>query len=145
MTDLRFALAFPFSESFFVGAGGRYMWLKQNGLGPLGSSLASGGLDDTNIVKGFSLDAGATLKPIPELAISLVGNNMNNPGHGFQPASVAGAIGFGNENFTLEGDLLADFSTWEETAVRAMAIRARLGRRRVQRRTRSSAARRRPT
>ena len=42
-TDLRFALAYPFSEQFFVGAGMRYLWLEQNGYGPLGRSAASGG------------------------------------------------------------------------------------------------------
>ena len=30
-TDLRVALAYPFSDQFSVGAGIRYLWLKQNG------------------------------------------------------------------------------------------------------------------
>jgi opacity protein-like surface antigen len=120
-TDLRFALAFPFSDQFFLGAGGRHLWLKEDGSeAEIGSSLASGGLPDDQILRGFSFDAGATLKPSPEFAISLVGANLNNPGTGFQPTSVGGGIGFGNENLTIEGDLLSDFTTWDKTTVRAM-------------------------
>jgi hypothetical protein len=120
-TDLRFALAFPFSEQFFVGVGGRYLWLKENGdEGEIGPSAASGGLEDEQIVRGFTFDAGLTLKPSSSFAISLVGNNLNNPGTGFQPTSVGGGIGFGNENLTIEADLLSDFTTWDDTTVRAM-------------------------
>jgi opacity protein-like surface antigen len=120
-TDLRFALAFPFSEEFFLGAGGRHLWLKENGDdGEIGSSAASGGLHDEQILRGFSFDAGATLKPSQQFAISIVGANLNNPGTGYQPTSVGGGIGFGTDNLTIEGDLLSDFTTWEETTVRAM-------------------------
>jgi hypothetical protein len=118
--DLRFALAFPFSEQFFLGAGGRFLWLQQDGLGPLGPSLASGGLEDEQIVRGFALDAGATLRPAENFGISVVGNNLNNPGHSFQPTSFGGAIGYGSDFITVEGDVLADFTTWDETTLRAM-------------------------
>jgi hypothetical protein len=119
-TDLRFALAMPFSDQFALGVGGRYLWLKQNGLGPLGDSLASGGAEDENIVRGFAFDAGATLKPTEFFAISLVGNNLNNPGHGFQPTSVGGGVGIGTKDLTIEGDVVSDFTTWDTTKVRAM-------------------------
>lgn len=119
-TDLRFALAFPFSDKFFLGVGGRYLWLRQDGLGPLGESLASGGTQDENIVRGFAFDAGATLKPSDFFAISIVGNNLNNPGHGFQPTTVGGGIGVGTSDLTVEGDVVSDFTTWDETTVRAM-------------------------
>ncbi|MBK7585190.1 MAG: hypothetical protein IPI67_34005 [Myxococcales bacterium] len=120
-TDLRFALAMPFSDQFSLGIGGRYLWLKQNGLGPLGDSLASGGAKDENIVRGFAFDAGATLKPTDFFAISLVGNNLNNPGHGFQPTSMGGGVGIGTKDLTLEGDIVSDFTTWDTTKVRTMA------------------------
>ncbi len=119
-TDMRFALAFPFSDQFFLGVGGRYLWLKQDGLGPLGDSLASGGSKGQNIVRGFAFDAGATLKPSDIFAISLVGNNLNNPGHGFQPTSLGGGIGVGTSDVTVEADVLGDFTTWNRTTVRAM-------------------------
>jgi hypothetical protein len=123
-TDLRFALAFPFSEQFFVGLGGRYLWLKQDGedrgFGPLAPSAASGGLRDDQIVRGFSFDAGVTLKPSDAFAISLVGANLSNPDNGFQPTSVGGGLGVGTDDFTLEADVVSDFTTWDETTVRAM-------------------------
>lgn len=123
-TDLRFALAFPFSEQFFVGLGGRYLWLSQdgfyNGFGPLGPSAASGGLRDERIVKSFTFDAAATLKPGDNFALSVVGTNLNNPDTGFQPTSVGGGLGFGTQDFTIEADVLSDFTTWDKTTVRAM-------------------------
>ena len=117
-TDLRFALAYPVSDQFFLGLGGRYMWLAEDGEGPLGTSLASSGLPDKRIVRGFSLDAGATLKPSEHFAVSLVGNNLNNPDHGYQPTSVGGGLGVAFGDFSAEADMVADFTTYEETKLR---------------------------
>jgi len=72
-TDVRFALAYPIADEFFLGLGGRYTWLYQNGLGPLGTSLASSGLPGARIVRGFSVDAGATLRPNEHFSASIVG------------------------------------------------------------------------
>jgi hypothetical protein len=119
-TDVRFALAYPFSDQFFIGGGGRFMWLSENGEGPLQSSPASEGLHNADIVKSLSLDIGATVKPSPEFALSVVGNNLSNPGHGYQPMSVGGGAGLVINDFGLEGDVLADFVTWDETKLRAM-------------------------
>jgi hypothetical protein len=120
-TDARVALAYPFSDQFYFGLGGRYLWLSQNGLGPLGVSQASSGLPGEQIVRNFSFDAGATFRPVPELSLSLVGANLSNPGHGFFPTSLGGGIGYGGKQVALEGDLVADFTTWDATRVRAMA------------------------
>jgi hypothetical protein len=120
-TDVRFALSYPFSDQFYMGVGGRYLTLSQNGTGPLGSSFASGGLANKHIVSGFALDAGATFKPTDGLNLSIVGTNLNNPGNGFQPMGLGGGIGFGKDLFSLEADLAADFSTWDHTTARAMA------------------------
>jgi len=120
-TDIRFAMAYPFSDKFFLGIGGRYLRLKQDGDGPLGSSVASSGLGSEFIVSSLSFDAGATFKPTDGLALSVVGVNLNNPNNTFQPTSVGGGIGFGKELFSLEADVLADFTTWDSTKVRAMA------------------------
>jgi hypothetical protein len=120
-TDIRFAMSFPFSDEFYMGVAGRYLMLSQNGDGPLGTSLASGGLSGQKIVRNVAFDAGATFKPTDGLALSIVGSNLNNPGNGFQPTSVAGGIGFGKELYSIEGDVLADFSTYDKTTTRAMA------------------------
>ncbi len=119
-TDVRFALAYPFSEQFFMGVGGRYLWVEQNGLGPLGYSLASGGLPKGKIVRGIGLDAGLTLRPIPELSFAVVGSNINDPGNGFQPALLGGGVGYGGSAFTLEADAEADFTTWSRTRYNGM-------------------------
>lgn len=119
-TDARFALAYPFSDTFYFGVGGRYLLLSQDGLGPLGVSLASGGIHDQQIVRAFSFDAGTTFKPTPELAFSLTGTNLANPGHGFLPTSVGGGVGYGVKQFAIQGDLVGDFTSWDESKLRAM-------------------------
>lgn len=119
-TDLRFAFALPFSDRFFLGIGGRYLWLKQNGFGPLGNSAASGGLPNGDIVKGFTFDAGATFKPTDALLLSIVGQNLNNPDTSFQPTTFGGGIGVATGDLTVEGDVVGDFTTWNSTTARAM-------------------------
>lgn len=119
-TDLRFALALPFGDRFFLGLGGRYLWMRQDGTGPFGNSSASGGLQGADIVKGFTFDAGATFKPTDALLLSIVGQNLNNPDTGFQPTSFGGGIGVATGDVTVEGDVLGDFTTWDRTTVRAM-------------------------
>jgi hypothetical protein len=120
-TDIRGAISYPFSEQLYMGVGVRYLRLRQNGEGPLGTSLASSGLEGEFIVAGFSFDAAATFKPADAVSISIVGVNLNNPGNTFQPTSVGGGIGYGKELFSLEADVLADFTTWDGTKMRAMA------------------------
>jgi hypothetical protein len=120
-TDIRFGAAYPFSDAFYFGLGGRYMWLTQDGPGPLGSSAASGGLQGEQILRAISFDAGLTVKPSPEFAISVIGQNLTNPGTGFMPTTVGGGLGFGNKLFAAEVDVVGDFDSWRETTVRAMA------------------------
>ena len=67
-TDARVAIAYPVSDPFYFGLGGRYLWLSQNGLGPLGLSSVSSGLKGEQIVRNISFDAGATFRPVPELS-----------------------------------------------------------------------------
>jgi hypothetical protein len=122
--DLRFALAFPFSEHFFLGASGRYLSMKQDGfpsgLFNLRPSTAAGGLNNKAIVQSITFDAGMTLKPIPELSLSIVGTNLTDPGHGFLPLTFGGGVAYGTRDFTIEGDALADFTTYGDTKARAM-------------------------
>jgi hypothetical protein len=119
-TDLRFALAYPFSDQFMVGVGMRYLWLEQNGTGPLGSSVVSGGLPRDDIVEGITFDAGLTVRPSDVLALAIVGTNLNNPGTGFQPTTFGGGVGVGTDLFTLEADVVEDFTTWDHTTTRVM-------------------------
>jgi opacity protein-like surface antigen len=120
-TDLRIALAYPFSDIISFGVSGRYLKLSQDGLGPLGKSRASGGLAGDPIVNSWSFDAGVNLRPTKNLALGVVGSNLSNPGTGYQPTSVGGGIGIGNSDMVFEIDAVADFTTWQRTTARAMA------------------------
>jgi len=120
-TDLRVALAYPIAEQFHLGLGGRYLWLSENGDGPLGASAASSGLPDARIVSGFGLDAGATLRLGKMLSIGVVGNNLNNPDTGFQPTSFGGGVGLLVGDYSAEVDIITDLTTWERTTIRPMA------------------------
>lgn len=122
--DLRFGLAYPFAKKFFVGVAGRYLSSKQEGfprgLYNLRPSAAAGGLSGDPIVKTITLDAGVTVKPIEQLALSLVGYNLTDPGNSLLPLTFGGGAGFGTEMFTIEVDALGDFTTWEKTTARVM-------------------------
>jgi len=119
-SDLRFAFAYPLSDKVFAGAGGRFMWLSENGPGPLGPSYASSGLEGDKILKNFAFDLGLTLKPGSGWSLALVGNNLNGADTGFQPLTLGGGIGFVKDKFGIEADALADMVTWDRTTVRAM-------------------------
>ena len=119
--DLRLALSYPFSPRVSFGLTGRYLHVKQDGLGPLGQSFVSGGLEGEAMLEGFSFDAGLRLAPADGVAIGLLGTNLSNPGNGFQPTTAGGGIGFGSSEYFFEGDVLADFTTWQKTTARAMA------------------------
>jgi hypothetical protein len=115
-TDVRLALGFPVSERFYAGITGKYLTLRDAGVPRPGYGLphsyASGGLGDSAIVDGFTFDAGITIKPTNSIFIGLVGTNLTNPGHGFQPLMLGGAVGFGNNDITVEVDVVADFTTY---------------------------------
>jgi hypothetical protein len=119
-SDLRFAFAYPLSDKLFAGAGGRFMWLSENGAGPLGPSYASSGLDNDKILKNFAFDLGLTLKPGGGLSFALVGNNLNGADTGYQPLTLGGGIGLVKDKFGIEADLVADLVTWDRTTLRAM-------------------------
>lgn len=119
-SDLRFAFAYPLSDKLFAGAGGRFLWLSENGGGPLAPSLASGGLEGGRILKNFTFDLGLTLKPGGGLSLALVGNNLNGD-TGYQPLTFGGGVGYAKDKFGIEADLVSDLVTWDKNKVRAMA------------------------
>lgn len=119
-TDIKAGVAFAVSEKLLFGATGKYLKLRQDGLGPFGTSLASGGLSGEPIVDGFSFDAGVTVKPTQMFSLALVGGNLTNPGDGFRPTTVGGGLGVAGREFSLEADMVADFTSFEETKIRAM-------------------------
>jgi hypothetical protein len=119
-TDLRFALSYPLSDSFFVGLGGRYLWLSQDGEGPLGPSLASSGLRDSKILRGIGFDAGVTLRASEHFSLSAVGTNLNGPDEGLMPTTAGGGLAVSVADFVIEADGVFDFTTYEEVEPRLM-------------------------
>ena len=122
--DARFALAFPVSDKLLVGASGRYLDLSQDGF-PRGRNLlppsaASSGLAGESIVQEITFDAGLTIRPTPNLAVSLVGNNLTDPDHSLLPLIFGAGVGFGADLFTVEADLAGDFTTYGSTKLRGM-------------------------
>lgn len=120
--DVRLGLAFPFSEQFLLGGTARYAAISESGSPgtlQLPASSASAGLANDSIVRGFTFSGGLTLKPTPELSFAVVGDNLTDPGHGFLPLTLGGAAGYGTPDFTIEADVVADFTTYEDTALRA--------------------------
>jgi opacity protein-like surface antigen len=118
--DLRVGLAMPISDKFFLGAAGRYTRILQDGLGPLGPSYASGGRADDPLVQQFTFDAGLSIRPSGAFAIGLVGNNLTFPGHAFLPTTIGGGVGVSpSEGLSIEGNLLADLTTYDKTTWRA--------------------------
>jgi opacity protein-like surface antigen len=130
-TDVRVALGFPVSDRFYAGLTGKYLTLRDNGFARSGYSLprsnASAGLSDASVVDGFTFDAGITVKPSSSLYIGVVGSNLTNSGHGYQPLMLGGGVGFGNNDITAEVDVVADFTTYTKvdgssrTAMRYLA------------------------
>lgn len=118
--DIRFGLAMPFAETLFVGLSGRMLSLRQNGDGPLGTSRISGGLEGERIVESFTFDAGATLRPIPELSLAVVGHNLTDTAAGFLPLMLGGGIGYGTRDFGIEANVVLDSTTWDRTTTRWM-------------------------
>jgi hypothetical protein len=119
-TDARVALAFPLSDRFYAGLTGKYLKLRENGYPRAGFGLpltyASGGLAQEPIVDGFTFDAGITVKPTDGLYLGILGSNLTNTGNGFRPLSLGGGVGYGTNDITVEGDVVADFTTFTDVA-----------------------------
>lgn len=116
--DIRVALSFPITQNIFIGLGGRYLKLSEQGNGPFGPSKASGGLMDPAggrfaIVNLPTFDAGFTLKLGDLVYIGVSGQNLTFPDNGYMPTMVGGGIGVGNQDFTIEADGVADFNSYE--------------------------------
>lgn len=119
-TDVRIGVAYPISDKFFVGITPKYLRLEQNGQGPFGPSLASGGLANEAIVNSWSFDAGLGLRLGDSFTLGVLGTNLTNPGHSFAPTSAGGGLGFSTRELSISADFVADFDTYQATKTRAM-------------------------
>jgi opacity protein-like surface antigen len=120
--DLRFGLGFPISDRLYIGGAVRYLDLKEDGFpeGVLPPSAASDGLRRDTIVQDITFDAGVTVRASDMIAISAVGQNLTDPGHGFLPLLFGGGVGVGGAEYSAEVDVVADFTTYDKTKTRTM-------------------------
>lgn len=121
--DMRFGVAVPLSDMVFAGATVKYLTLGQEGYpaDALPPSRAASGLSDEAIVRELSVDSGLIIKPIPELALAVMGSNLTDPDTSFMPLMVGGGIGFGVSEFSIEADVNFDLTTFEETTMQVQA------------------------
>lgn len=120
-TDLRLSLAYPFGDKLAFGLTTRYLRVSQSvASGPLGASLPSDGTRGEPIWNHFTFDAGVALAPSQNLRLGLVGHNLTNASNGLAPTTLAGGIGYTGGAFGIEGDALADFTTWKTPRGRYM-------------------------
>jgi opacity protein-like surface antigen len=125
--DMRLALAYPIADVLSIGLGGRYLKLTQDGLGPLGSSKASGGLPDPQggrlaMVNEASFDAGLNVRAGDSgVVIGLSAQNLTFPDDGLLPTTLGGGLAYATKDLTIEVDTVGDFTSYREAAVRVMA------------------------
>lgn len=119
-SDIRFGLALPIPKVLYVGVTGRYLQLAQTGLGPLGYSKASGGGTGL-LMETITIDAGVTLRPIPELVIAAAGHNLTSPGTSLVPLLAVGSVGFLSPEFSADVDVVVDTTTFQTPRVRVQA------------------------
>jgi hypothetical protein len=112
-TDLRLALAYPVLNNLFVGLTGRYLQVNQAvGRGPFGADFVSDGTPDQGLSSLFTFNAGVTYRPIKQLSLGVVGQNLTYPNHPIAPTTFGGGVGVDFEVFTAEFDSMADFTTY---------------------------------
>jgi opacity protein-like surface antigen len=130
LLDVRAGLAYPVSDHFSIGVGGRWLKLDQEALtAPFALDGISGGLGDPAgartgrfaLVNSLTFDVGVTAKLGDSIFVSAVGQNLTYPNNGFLPTTVGGGLGFANANLSLEADGIADLSSWGKPTARLMA------------------------
>lgn len=130
--DARAAAAYPIGDRVFIGVGGRYLRMIQDGFGPLDDAAAgryssvSGGLVDAAgkrmpSVDTLTFDAGLTIKITQSVHLGIAGQNLTHPGHGLLPTTIGGALGYGSKDITIEVDGVADLDSWNKATARIMA------------------------
>lgn len=129
--DMRLGLAFAIGDKFMLGFGGRYLKVSQSGLGPFGLSQVSGGLIDAGadreagkppdrvaLMNTLTWDAGIVVRPTESLFIAAVGQNLTWTKSGLMPLTIGGGIGYSGGGFSIEGDGIADITSWSKPTAR---------------------------
>ena len=129
LIDVRAGLAFPISDRFSIGLGGRWLKLNQQAVdAPFKLDGISGGLGDPpggrasrfSFVNTLTFDVGVNLRLGDSFYLAAVGQNLTYPNNALLPTTVGGGLGFGNANVSIEGDAIADLSSWGKPTARLM-------------------------
>jgi hypothetical protein len=129
LLDVRAGLAFPVSDRFSIGLGGRWLKLNQESVtAPFTVDGISGGLGDPagsraarfSFVNSLTFDVGVTAKLGDHVYLAAVGQNLTYPNNGLLPTTVGGGLGFANANLSIEGDGIADLNSWGKPTARVM-------------------------
>lgn len=113
--DGRISLAFPIVPQLSVGVAGRYANMKVADTKAYPENIAMLGMegwvpDRQFRLKGFTMDAAVTLRPVPGLAISGLAYNMVDRDSPLAPLMVGGSAGFSTGSLTIGGDVLFDLN-----------------------------------
>ena len=74
------SVSFPLGDVVFLGGTAKYM------------DFSTAGNGCTFTKKGFTFDAGVTVRPMQYLALAVVGYNLTNPGISFAPPALGGGV-----------------------------------------------------
>ncbi|MEP7122336.1 MAG: hypothetical protein ABJE95_15550 [Byssovorax sp.] len=130
LIDVRAGLAYPVSDRFSIGLGGRWLKLNQQAIiAPFALDGISGGLGDPagkrdsrfSFVNALTFDVGLTARLGDNVYLSAVGQNLTYPNNGLLPTTVGGGLGYANANLSVEADGIADLSSWGKPTARIMA------------------------
>jgi hypothetical protein len=101
------ALSIPIGEHLFLGGTVKYFRLRSSGAVPAGVDP---------LKKGFTFDAGLTIKPVGSVSIGIVGQNLADLHTDRAPRTVAGGITVGvMSELLIAADAVLDFTTRRDT------------------------------
>jgi opacity protein-like surface antigen len=117
--EAKVGLAFPIIEQLSIGLAGRYanFHVSDQHAVPDRPPVVSAApvteqqpVDQTFRLKHFTLDAAATLRPVPGLAIAGLAYNLIDTKSKLAPMTVGGGLAFTSGSLTLGGDVLVDLN-----------------------------------
>lgn len=108
----RVGLGFPIIEQLSIGLAARYanFTLADPRALPERPPAENEAPDQKYKLKGFTMDAALTLRPVPGLSISGVAYNIIDKDSPLAPLMVGGSIAFGSAGLTLGADMLVDLN-----------------------------------
>lgn len=127
LLDARVGFAFPVSDRFSIGVGGRWLKLNQEAItAPFALDSLSGGLADPAsgttsrfaFVNALTFDVGVTMRLGDNIYLAAVGQNLTYPNNALLPTTVGGGLGYGDANLSIEADGIADLTSWGKPTAR---------------------------